>query len=126
MSLKFEVPGIDGKPLTHLNERLAVQQKVSDEALSAIVLSHQLRWMLFETAKKITDPTKLKLLANVFTALEFEQQKLWNFPQDKNFHRFFDFPGCKCPRLDNIDALGTPYKIHSQDCPIHGWEEGSK
>lgn len=126
MSSKFEVPGIDGKPLTYLNERLAVQQKVSDDALSAIILSHQLRWMLFETAKKITDPTKLKLLANVFTALEFEQQKLWNFPQDKNFHRFFDFPGCKCPKLDNADALGTSYKIHSQDCPIHGWEEGLK
>jgi hypothetical protein len=121
--MKYTVLGMDGQRLTRLNENLAIKQKVTDEQLSALILSHQLRWLLFETAKGITEPLKLQMLANVFTALEFEQQKLWNFPQDQNFHRFFEFPGCKCPRLDNLEALGTPYRITAQNCPIHGFPE---
>jgi len=119
--MKFIVNGIDGKPLTSLNRMLAERQKVTDEQLEALKLSHQLRWMLFETAKTIKEPLKLKMLAAVYEALEFEQQALWNFPRDPNFHRFFDFPGCKCPRMDNIDALGTPYRITVENCPIHGF-----
>ena len=118
--MKYTVMGIDGKPLTRLNEGLAKRQKITDEQLEALKLSHQLRWMLFETAKATKEPTQLKMLAAVYDALEFEQQALWNFPRDPNFHRFFDFPGCICPRIDNIDALGTPYRITVQTCPIHG------
>jgi hypothetical protein len=124
--MNTSVPGIDGQPLTFLNDALAKRQGVTEEQMSALILTHQLRWMLFESAKKITEPLKLKMLANVFTALEFEQQKLWNFPPDANFHRFFDFPGCTCPKYDNMDALGTSYKVHTQNCPIHGWAEGTK
>jgi hypothetical protein len=120
MTEKYVVLGMDGKTLTTLNTGLAQRQKVTDEQLDALKLSHQLRWMLFETAKLTKEPLRLKMLAALFDALEFEQQKLWNFPQDGNYHRFFDFPGCKCPRMDNIDALGTPYKITVENCPIHG------
>jgi|ERR1035437_181101 hypothetical protein len=119
---KYEVPGIDGTPLTTLNRNLAERQKVTDEQLEALKLSHQLRWMLFETAKKTKEPLKLKMLAALYNVLETEQQKLWNFPLDPNFHRFFDFPGCLCPRMDNIDALGTAYRVHVENCPIHGFQ----
>ena len=123
MSDKYQVLGISGEVLTNLNQSLAERQKITDKQLDALKLSHQLRWMLFEVAKKETAPLKLRLLAQVYDALEFEQQKLWNFPPDPNFHMFFDFPGCKCPHMDNMDRLGTSYKIHAQHCPIHGTEE---
>lgn len=116
---KYDVIGIDGRILTRLNQRLAERQNVSDKQLEALQLSHQLRWMLFETAKQQTDPLKLRLLANVFESLESEQQKLWNFDVNKDFHRFFDFPGCTCPKMDNAERIGTPYHIYSANCPIH-------
>lgn len=118
---KYIVFGIDGNPLTFLNPHLVKIQGVSDAQLEALKLSHQLRWMLFETAKKVLDePLKLRALANMMTALEFEQQALWNFPQDKTYHRFFEFPGCTCPKHDNAERLGTAFKIYASDCPIHG------
>lgn len=119
---KYAVTGIDGKTITHLNPSMAKRQKITDQQLDALKLSHQFRWMLFETAKTVKDPLKLKMLAALFETLEFEQQKLWNFPADRNFHHFFEFPGCTCPKMDNMDALGTPLRIYVQNCPIHGFE----
>ena len=118
---KYAVLGPNGEVLTHLNERLAIRQGVSDEQLEALKTSYRLRWILFEAAKQsLEEPLKLKMLAGVFDQLESEQQKLWNFKDDPNHHRFFDFPGCACPKHDNAERLGTPYKIYSEGCPIHG------
>jgi hypothetical protein len=117
---KYTVTDQNGNVITQLNHRLAEKQKITDDKLEALKLSHQLRWILFEAAKKVLDePLKLKMLANVFDALETEQQKLWNFEVNLNYHYFFSFPGCKCPKLDNQDRLGTSHRIISQGCPIH-------
>lgn len=117
---KYVVTGPDGKTICLLNSYLANKQKITDEQLEALKLSHQLKWIIFESAKQTSDPTKLKMLANVCDALESEQQALWNFEVNKNFHRFFDFPGCTCPKLDNKERLGTEYAIFDTSCPIHG------
>lgn len=120
---KYAVLGPNGEVITTLNSRLAVNQGITDAQLEALKLSHQLCYSLFYAAKQVLDqPLKLKLLAAVFDVLETEQQKLWNFPADPNFHRFFDFPGCTCPKMDNADALGTPYRITVEGCPIH-WKK---
>ena len=79
--------------------------------------------MLFEAASNDSvknSKLKLKMLAAVFDALEFEQQELWNFPRDANFHHWFEFPGCTCPKMDNKEALGTNRRIIFEDCPIYG------
>ena len=118
---KFDVIGLDGKVITHLNSRLAVRQKVTDDQLQALRASHVVRRTIFDLAKaNETHATTLRMLARVFDNLENEQQLLWNFGADPNFHRFFDMPGCTCPRMDNEDRLGTPYHVYSGDCPIHG------
>lgn len=118
---KYTVMGLDGvTPITVLNESLAKRQKITDAQLEALKLTHQLRWMLFEIAKDTKEPLQLKMLAALFDSLESEQQELWNFPRDVNFHYFFEFPGCTCPKMDNRERLGTPYRIIAQDCPIHG------
>jgi hypothetical protein len=122
----YKVYGPDGSPITELNQRLAIRQKISDEQLEALKLSHQLRWLLFKAAKHETvkdQPLKLKLLANVFEALEFEQQELWNFVRDERYHRWFEFPGCICPKFDNAERSGTGHGIVNSDCPIHGFPE---
>lgn len=118
---KYAVFGPNDELLTRLNERLAQRQGVSDEALAALVVSHQLRWLIFEAAEAVKDePKTLRMLAGVFSALETEQQRLWNFPLDPRFHHFFELPGCTCPKIDNMERLGTDYMIRSLNCPIHG------
>lgn len=123
---KYIVTGPTGEYLTALNASLAARQGVTDAELEALKTSHQLRWLIHSAAKVIAaEPQteardlKLKMLAQTSSALETEQQVLWHFSTDENFKRFFDFPGCACPRMDNEDRLGTPYKIYSLDCPIH-------
>lgn len=117
---KYVVLGPNGKPMFILNSFLVHKQNISDEQLEALKLSHQLKHVLFEGARSTSDPLKLKLLAVVFDTLESEQQKLWNFPVNTDFHRFFDLPGCTCPKLDNDERLGTKYHIYSKNCKIHG------
>ena len=119
---EFVVFGPDGNEICYLSSRLAERQRISVNQLGALKLSHQLKHMIFECAKHDTvknDPIKLQMLAAVFDALENEQQKLWNFVPRANMHRWFDFPGCTCPKMDNADRLGTDFKIISEDCPIH-------
>lgn len=118
---KFDVVDLNGKVITHLNSRLAARQKVTDDQLQALRASHVVRRTIFDLAEaNIQHPTTLRMLARIFDHLENEQQELWNFGVDANFHRFFDMPGCTCPRMDNEDRLGTPFKVYSADCPIHG------
>lgn len=118
---KFVIPGLNGGSLGRLNSALLRQQQVSDEQHAALIMSHQLKEVLFDAARKsLNEPLKLKMLAAVFDSLEFEQQELWNFPRDANFHFFWSFPGCTCPKMDNRERLGTGTAIRMNDCPIHG------
>jgi len=122
MDSKYDV-SYNGKLICHLNERLVAKQGVSDENLAALRLSHQVRHILFERAKKTQDSRRLKELAGLFEELEYLQQGLWGFPQDKRFHRWFDLPGCKCPKMDNADNIGVDMRITVQDCPVHGFKK---
>lgn len=114
------VMGSDGKPLYVLNKELLAKQNVSEGQLFALKASHYLKDIIFEMARNTNEENTIRMLAAVFDALESEQQKLWNFEVDVTQHRFFDFPKCSCPQLDNRDRLGTPYKVHTFDCIVHG------
>ena len=120
MTNKYTVIDADGKVIAQLNGRLAIKQNVSDEQLEKLKATHVLAHHLKNAARNTSDPVKLKMLAAEFDKIETEQQLLWNFDPDPNFHRFFDFPGCTCPKSDNTERLGTPYKIINATCPIHG------
>lgn len=113
---------IPDKPITMLNTRLVVKQKLNEEEVDAILLSHKLKDVIFEMSRNSTSKIEQKFLANMFEALEYEQQLLWKFPLDASFHRFFDFPGCTCPKMDNEERAGYPEKIYSSNCPAH-WIE---
>lgn len=114
-----------GRNISVLNPRLAQAQNVTDDQLEALRASHVIRHHLFQAARNgLSNDLLLQMVATVFDALETEQQKLWNFPTDPNHHRWFDVPGCTCPKMDNAERLGTPHRVYSNDCPIHGrWAE---
>lgn len=123
-SAKFDVLSPTGEYITMLNPRLAARQKVTDDQLQALRASHVVRRAIFDVAEaNRTHPTTLRMLATLFAHLESQQQELWNFGANPDFQRFFDLPGCTCPKMDNAERLGTPYKIYDPGCPIHGDKE---
>jgi hypothetical protein len=103
-----------------LNPALILKQKLTSVKYDALIESHQLKNVIFTMAKNTENIETLKMLAKIFDELEFEQQRLWGFPLDPNHHYFWDFPKCTCPKIDNMDSLGTPYRVHSGGCLIHG------
>jgi hypothetical protein len=116
---KYEV-WYDGKIINYVNPRLVRSQNIDDETLEKIKETHVLRYRLFKMAEENLDnPSILKELAKDFDDLEYKQQELWGFPKDHNYHRFFDFPGCACPKMDNEERLGYGNFIINMECPIH-------
>lgn len=120
--MEFEVHDFFNKDeiIAYLNVGLAARQKVTDSQLAALKVSHQLKNAIFKMAAEHREhgPT-LQMLAKVVTALEFEQQGLWNFTPDENYHHFWEVPGCSCPKYDNQERLGSPYKVYNGSCKIH-------
>lgn len=116
----LEVVSGNGEFICYLNPGLVDKQNLTDSEIAALKTTHRLRYELFAIAANMKSPEALKALAKFFSKLESEQQRLWHFDVDENYYRFFDFPGCTCPKMDNAERLGTPYHIISMDCPIHG------
>ncbi len=132
MNGEFNYTPPDGKYLVkfkniqyYLNDHLAQARNISDEVLARIVHWHKAKLAIFEKMSGTDDSVELKKLAQMVEDIEFTLQELWGFPRDANFHRPWDVPKCLCPKLDNEDRLGTPYRITVQNCPIHGESDGS-
>jgi len=104
----------------HCVSPMLLNQKKAWHNLDKIKELHIERLSIYDDMILCTDNIKLKELANDVTKTEFKLQKLWGFPQDENFHRWFDVPKCTCPKMDNAERLGTEYRIINEDCPIHG------
>ncbi len=52
--------------------------------------------------------------------IEHTMQGLWGFPRDSDFHvHWLRRAGCTCPKMDNHDLMGAPYRIVFEDCPHH-------
>ena len=82
---------------------------------------HIKRYELYDKINSEVDSKKLEMLGKDSTELEFQLQELWNFKRDINFHRFWDLPKCRCPKLDNDDTYPFGFYVVSGDCPLHGY-----
>lgn len=106
-----------------MNTRLVKQQRLSKEDEQRIINLHIRKQDLFkemERATLIGDKDELKTLDTLVTDLEFVLQDAWRFPRDIKFHKFWERPGCSCPKMDNEDAWPTGYYVRIGDCLIHG------
>jgi hypothetical protein len=112
----------DGSGVFLNYEMLKRQKCTSDEIRLILSLAKDKRKLYKEmyTAALQNDSRKLKLLAKKVTQIEYTLQLLWHFKRDKKFHRFWEMPGCKCPKMDNAEAWPTGYYTISGNCPIHG------
>lgn len=101
-----------------LNKRLLDNQNAWSN-LDAIKDAHWLKLMVYEMLEETSDRDTLKSLGNDLTEIEFELQDLWGFPLDANYHRFWEYPKCTCPKMDNADWY--PHRsVIQKDCPLHG------
>lgn len=114
------------KPIFKLNSSLIARQNLTQQDVEIIKRLHLERIINIESAKQLVgvDNLTLRMKAKLDTKLEFLLQDAWGFPKDINYHRFWRFPGCTCPKMDNADAYPTGYYIYDEECPIHG--KGSK
>lgn len=104
----------------NLNSNLAKQQMLTQEDLDQIAELHHKKFYVLQRMKMTNDPGHLKVLSLQVTELEFALQKAWGFEQDVRYHRWFEVPKCACPKMDNLERLGTDYPIINSNCPIHG------
>lgn len=112
------------------NPKLADKQNVSELNRKIIDKLHVLRYFIEENVRDIIESNEdgndrdELIQENYETWFENEQllQELWNFPKDDNHIKFWTFPGCACPKMDNEDAYPTGYYVKVQNCPVHGWK----
>lgn len=119
------VARVDGTIVSVASSQLAASRNISDEDLQSIVAGHCVRYTLCKKAESLpdTEVDHIKQLHEQFIQNEYSLQSLWGFDPNSNFHRWWDFPHCSCPTLDNEDLYGTKYDIHVQGCIIHGWKD---
>jgi hypothetical protein len=118
---KYEVH-YDGKIVHYINPNLAQQQELTDLQIDQLKDLHIIRMQLYERIDYFleADPNHIPALLIEYTSGEYEMQRLWGFPEDSNYHRFWDIPACACPKMDNNERVGTEYTVISGGCPLHG------
>lgn len=104
----------------NINRGLAVSRGLSDAFFEQIKGMHKVRLIVLCQMRRTEDKTTLQALAKVIESIDFELQDLWGFQRDKRFHKWYDLPGCTCPKLDNKDRTGTDFGVIDPNCPHHG------
>lgn len=105
----------DGKT-TYLNKHLIKQQNLNQKQVDKLKVIHQKKYDVITEMKNTDDIKTLKLLAMDIEVIEFELQKAWGFPENRDFHYWWDIPKCKC---DGIFDYGTSVRNIHKNCKIH-------
>lgn len=107
-----------------LNNRLLIQQRVDVHGQNALNLLHAMMYRVFSNIQTLDADAireKSQEINSVIEDIEFKMQEFWNFNKTASMHTWwFKNPICKCPKMDNTDALGTNVRYHNASCPLHG------
>lgn len=110
----------NGQPMYNLNSNLIIKQGLDVSELRELKALHAEKLKYFDLMRETDDKIKLKEYAHEIECIEFQMQKAWHFPEDKNFHEWYKVPKCTCPKMDNADSRGTQWRVIFSDCPVHG------
>lgn len=108
------------------NPKLADKQGLDEITREVIDKLHLLRDLIELSAEKQSEDfteEDLKEHYKVWYENEKLLQKLWKFEENEDFIKFWNFPGCTCPKMDNNDNYPYGRYVTVQTCPIHGWEK---
>ncbi len=120
MNMKSKSSIVFNNSLPILNSRLISNQRLTIEDVDKLGKLHLIRNCYTSLMQSEGDPTNLRYLASIVTQIDFQLQKIWKFKLDENYHKFWELPGCQCPKLDNMDMYGTCHRYTNPNCPIHG------
>ena len=102
----------------NINLSMARERNCDIELLKGL---YKIKGTIFNLCEKhIDDPLQLRCYHKMLHQVDNTIQEAWNFPQNENYHKFWYWPGCQCPALDNEDHWGSSRRIYSSKCPIHG------
>lgn len=113
---------LHGKYRFKINMRLLAEQQAV-ENIEEIIKKHKERIDLFSFMEVEDNLTLLRKYDDLCTFLEYELQRLWKFPEDARYHRFWERPKCTCPKMDNMDSYPYMFYING-NCPLHGRKDG--
>ena len=100
-----------------LNPELVERQNLSMATVQAIEALHRLKYAMYDLPLSEVVPSTY---TQQMEELEYKVQSHWGFEANSDYHRWWlDDPKCQCPKLDNLDYLGTSMHIYSSDCPLH-------
>lgn len=119
---KYVVYDDEGGVICYINQSLVEKQGITEMGLVSIKLLHKERHHYVKGMQDtdVADKVVLQWFAAKITEADRELQKLWGFPVDDNYHRWWEVPFCECPIADNKENYGTPYRHINGLCPIHG------
>ena len=109
----------NGKVITRLNTYLIKRQGRTGGDVEKIKKLHVFKHILFEKMK-VCPEEDLAQYNEYVVACEYALQRAWGFPEDENYHKFWNTPRCLCGNvMDNEDAYPTGYYAHTVGCPVH-------
>ena len=128
--MEYKVKDKNGKVRWEINEELAKERGLKQTDLFDLGECYRTKESIEQTIKSIVsfpsrnDRTRfnsiIQKLLEAWRENEFVMQEIWKFGRNKDFHREYTIPGCKCPKLDNEDLYGTSNRMYSGACPVHG------
>jgi hypothetical protein len=107
-----------GKSAVVLNKALLDKQNAW-ASLEKILWAHELKLIIIEMIEETSNIFEIRDLGKDLTEIEFHLQKLWGFKQEKRYHRFWYYPKCMCPKMDNDDRYPYESYIVKKGCPLH-------
>ena len=117
---KYYAVRYKGNIVSYLSPSFAIKRNATTQDLNNLKKIHRKKYKLFDQIREEEDPKILHELAKQLESIEFELQDAWGFERDANYHTWwYRTPKCTCGRMDNMDALGTPYKNIDSGCPLH-------
>ena len=102
-----------------INKELAEDRGLSAPTVAMIEGLHEYRKHIFLVSEECGTDSLQRELYKEWYSVEQELQDLWGFDRDDNKIKFWNFPACSCPQMDNNDAYPYGYYVYSGDCVIH-------
>jgi hypothetical protein len=106
-----------------INKKLAEKQQLDDCTIQVIEQLHKDRDALLNIAVSAVNDKgnqRLQTLYSLWLFGEHRLQKEWKFKEDDNYIKFWNFPGCSCPKIDNEDNYPYGRYVYNMDCRVHG------
>jgi len=102
-----------------LSERFIRNSPNGTKFFKELIILYELKSTILKFKDTYTSAC-MKEMHEDLHCLEEAIQEAFGYKPDRNYHRFWEWPYCKCPVLDNMDHWGTSIHYYSGSCPVHG------